>query len=105
MIRDDDAFARGVALFEAGRAWDAHEVWEDLWRVATGADRELLQGLIQAAAAVVQAQRGRWRGVAALVARARGHLEAAGAAELADALDAWAAARRRDPPPLGTLRR
>ncbi len=39
-------------LFDAGRFFDAHEVWEDAWRVATDPDERLFfQGLIQVAAA------------------------------------------------------
>ncbi|MGO9836811.1 MAG: DUF309 domain-containing protein [Polyangiaceae bacterium] len=42
----DDSFARGARLFEA------HEVWEGRWRVATDkGERAFLQGLIQVAAA------------------------------------------------------
>lgn len=44
------ALAEGCRLFDAGRYFDAHEVWEDLWRVETGARRLALQGLIQIAA-------------------------------------------------------
>jgi predicted metal-dependent hydrolase len=48
----DDPFARGRRLFDAGEFFEAHEAWEERWRVATDrADRELLQGLIQVAAA------------------------------------------------------
>jgi uncharacterized protein len=54
-------FQRGVELFDRGEAWAAHEVWEDLWRRAPAgsAERALLAGLIQAAAARGQAARGR----------------------------------------------
>ena len=48
----DDPFARGRRLFDAGEFFEAHEAWEERWRVATDrAERELLQGLIQVAAA------------------------------------------------------
>jgi predicted metal-dependent hydrolase len=48
----DDPFARGAHLFDAGEFFEAHEVWEGRWRVATDkAERDLLQGLIQVAAA------------------------------------------------------
>jgi hypothetical protein len=49
--REEDAFARGASHFDAGRFFDAHEVWEERWLVLTdGPDRILLQGLIQIAA-------------------------------------------------------
>jgi hypothetical protein len=47
-----DAFAAGGRLFDAGRYWDAHEAWEDRWRVAKDEEKRALQGLIQIAAAL-----------------------------------------------------
>jgi len=44
------ALAEGRRLFDAGRFFDAHEVWEAAWRVETGSARRVLQGLIQVAA-------------------------------------------------------
>jgi predicted metal-dependent hydrolase len=46
-----DAFTRGAALFDAGAFFDAHEAWEERWRVTTDPTEKLfLQGLIQVAA-------------------------------------------------------
>src|SRR5580704_17160286 len=48
----DDPFARGARLFDAGQFFEAHEAWEERWRVATDeAERRFFQGLIQIAAA------------------------------------------------------
>ena len=48
----NDAFARGARLFDEGAFFEAHEAWEERWRVATEkAERDVLQGLIQIAAA------------------------------------------------------
>jgi len=44
------ALAAGARHFDAGRFFEAHEVWEDAWRVESGPARLLLQGLIQVAA-------------------------------------------------------
>ena len=45
-------FARGARLFDEGAFFEAHEVWEERWRVATDrGERDFLQGLIQVAAA------------------------------------------------------
>lgn len=94
-----DALHRGAALYHDGRYWEAHEIWEERWREAAGGERHLLQGLIQVAAAALQAAAGKWDGAARLVARAESHLRAAGtgfgvdAPALADALPAWLAAR------------
>jgi hypothetical protein len=47
------SFTRGAGLFDAGRFFDAHEVWEDAWRQATDPDERLFfQGMIQIAAAL-----------------------------------------------------
>jgi predicted metal-dependent hydrolase len=44
------ALEEGCRLFDAGRFFEAHEVWEGAWRVEVGRVRRLLQGLIQVAA-------------------------------------------------------
>lgn len=49
---------RGRALFNEGRFFEAHEEWEEAWRVETGNRRIPLQGLIQIAAALHKASRG-----------------------------------------------
>jgi predicted metal-dependent hydrolase len=49
--QDRIEFGDGVKLFNAGRFWDAHEKWEEVWRRHTEDSRMFLQGLIQAAAA------------------------------------------------------
>ncbi|QJW97098.1 DUF309 domain-containing protein [Frigoriglobus tundricola] len=44
-------YRSGVALFNRGAFFDAHEVWEDLWRDCPAPDRRFYQALIQAAVA------------------------------------------------------
>jgi len=44
-----DLLERGVLLFNSGQYYEAHEVWEDLWRPTTGPLKTCYQGLIQAA--------------------------------------------------------
>jgi len=44
------ALAEGRRLFNAGRFFEAHEVWEAAWLREEGEMRRLLQGLIQIAA-------------------------------------------------------
>ena len=47
-----EAFQRGAFLFDAGAFFEAHEAWEERWRIETDpACRLCLQGLIQVAAA------------------------------------------------------
>lgn len=61
--RSDPAFAEGVALFNAGAYWEAHEAWERCWREAEEPAATLFKGIIQAAAALVHWQRGNPRGL------------------------------------------
>lgn len=46
------AYQRGLALFNAEKFFDAHEVLEDVWRATEGPEKNFLQGLIQAAVAL-----------------------------------------------------
>lgn len=55
--------AEGVALFNAGEYWESHEAWEKIWQRHQEPWRYFVQGLIQAAAAHHQLQRGIWHGV------------------------------------------
>ncbi len=62
LIAHRSSLVAGVALFNAHQFWHAHEAWEGPWLVATGDEREFLQGLIQVAAAYHHVQRGTFRG-------------------------------------------
>ncbi len=53
----------GIALFNAGKHWHAHEAWEHLWLQLDGTDKRFVQGLIMAAAMLVQYGKGVRRGV------------------------------------------
>lgn len=44
-----DPLDRGIVLFNEKRYFEAHEVWEDLWRGAHGEIRAYYQGLVQVA--------------------------------------------------------
>lgn len=76
--RSCDAYVEGLALFDRGYYWEAHERWEALWILAgrTGPVAELLRGLIQLAAAALKLRQGRAAGAIALAERARGHFAA-----------------------------
>ena len=78
--RDSAQWARvlryGVDLFNHGFYWEAHETWEGLWR---GLSRDaplaqMLQGLIQAAAAMLKHHMGQPGARARLAAAARQRL-------------------------------
>lgn len=74
---DHTMYMWGVDLHNHGYPWEAHEVWEALWRVAAPGSpvRALLQGLIQSAAAVIQARTGHLAGLRTLAARAAGKFQ------------------------------
>jgi hypothetical protein len=81
-----DTLERGRALFDAGAFFEAHEAWEEGWRGASGAERQLLQGLVQVAAAFHRLSRGSRQGALALLGRSLSRLRA-GAGAFADELD------------------
>lgn len=72
-----DRLARGVALFNSGRYFEAHEVFEDLWRASEGELRIVYQGVVQACAGLVKHQRGAPASARTLLAKGLGKLEAA----------------------------
>jgi len=61
----EEAFAAGVAAFERGDFFEAHELLEPAWMGTDElAERDLYQGLIKLAAAFVHEVRGNRRGTA-----------------------------------------
>ncbi len=68
-------FERGIELFNAGRFFEAHEAWERVWLRSSGEEKLFYQGLIQAAAALLHAERGNPRGAQSMYAKARARLD------------------------------
>jgi hypothetical protein len=56
-IEDAQAIRLGLDLFNEERYWESHEMLELVWRKATGAQKEVLQGIILLAAAFVHLQK------------------------------------------------
>ena len=52
----------GINFFNKERYFEAHEAWEDLWRLTTGPARLFYQGLIQTAVGLYHLNRGNTRG-------------------------------------------
>ncbi|MEM7676254.1 MAG: YqiA/YcfP family alpha/beta fold hydrolase [Myxococcota bacterium] len=65
----------GLALYARGQAWDAHESWESVWKQSTGAEKAVLQVLIQVAAAVVKHQQDTPAGVRKNLKKATDNLD------------------------------
>lgn len=73
----DARFARGVALFDRQRYFEAHEVWEELWLELSGDERRFVAALIQVAAGYLKRESGITRGARRLWTRALANLEPA----------------------------
>jgi predicted metal-dependent hydrolase len=70
-----ELWAEGIALFNAGRYFECHEAWEEVWKRATSAEKLFFQGMIQAAVAILHAESGNPRGARSTWAKARAKLE------------------------------
>jgi len=64
-----DLLGQGINFFNAGRYFEAHEAWEDLWREAHGPERVFYQGLVQAAVGMHHLHRGNLNGARAQLAK------------------------------------
>jgi predicted metal-dependent hydrolase len=96
----------GLALFERGAYFEAHEAWEELWTCETGERRRFLQGLIHVAVALYHDGRGnrlgalrQMRKAAAKLADCGPQREGVDVAALAAAAACWAAAAENGTPP------
>lgn len=102
MIVNADGYQRGIRLFNAREFYDAHEVWEDVWRESEGLEKRFLQGLIQAAVAFHHHSTGNVVGACSLMERGRKNLAACPqdfrgirVAVLLESLGQWRAALAR----------
>jgi uncharacterized protein len=90
---------RGLELIRGGVYFEAHEELEDEWRVAPGAERDFLQGLVHVAVAWLHAERGNSNGCERQLEKAARRLDAYRPAhrgvDVALVLDDVAAARAR----------
>ena len=55
--REEEMLREGIDLFNQERFWEAHEALEEIWHPATGVERDIIQGLILTAAALVHYQK------------------------------------------------
>ena len=107
-------FREGIELFNQGRFYESHEVWEEIWRSTAPEPKDLFQGLIQVAAALHQFSLERRDAPRRTLAKARQRLEpyaptALGLdlAHLLQQVEAWLAwleHRQGDAPPVPVLR-
>jgi predicted metal-dependent hydrolase len=105
-----DPWVEGIELFNAGRFFDCHEAWEEVWKPARGRDKLFYQGMIQAAVAILHVERGNLRGARSSWQKARAKLDSLPSeyrgialGELREAVGTFVATARTDdrsaPPP------
>jgi uncharacterized protein len=70
-----DYFQEGIDLFNAGQYFECHEAWEYVWNLSEGDEKIAIQGLIQAAVAILHLERGNHEGADSLYAKARAKLD------------------------------
>jgi uncharacterized protein len=73
-VMESELYFRGINLFNRKAYLEAHEVLEDVWRVAPGTEKKFLQGLIQVAVALHHHGNRNVVGASSLLARAAKNL-------------------------------
>lgn len=68
-------FRIGIELFNSGEYFEAHEALEDAWRAAPAADKQFLQGMVQAAVGMHHLHAANYIGARGVLARAIRNLE------------------------------
>jgi len=77
-VSKPEAIKSGVALFNEERYWESHEALESAWKMSEGDEKEILQGLILVAAAMVHWQKNERQVTLAVLKRAREKLAGKG---------------------------
>jgi len=67
-------FRHGIALFNQGKFFDAHEVLEDVWRAAPQEEKKIWQGFVQVAVALHHHSTGNRVGMRSVLLRAMRNL-------------------------------
>ncbi len=75
-LPEDEVLRRGGDLFDDDMYWEAHEVWEEVWRRRKGQpDRDFLKGMIQGAAGMWHLSQDNYKGAVSVLSRAIDYLE------------------------------
>jgi hypothetical protein len=74
----EEALARGIEHFNAGRYFQAHEAWEEGWHPAPEPERDFWQGITQVAVGLVHRGRGNAHGAMTLLRRGARRLQGYG---------------------------
>jgi predicted metal-dependent hydrolase len=73
-LEKEQAVKSGLDLFNQERYWESHEALESAWKTASGDEKEILQGLILIAAALVHWQKNERQVALSVLKRARDKL-------------------------------
>ena len=73
-LEKEQAVKSGLDLFNQERYWESHEALEAAWKTASGDEKEILQGLILIAAALVHWQKDERQVALSVLKRARDKL-------------------------------
>ena len=72
---NDSRFEIGMNLFNSCQWYKSHDVFEEIWHETGGADRQLLQGILQVAVAQVHLENSNINGATILYGEALGRLK------------------------------
>jgi len=75
MSSHDPRYLEGIDFFNQCEFFEAHEVWEDLWKDYSGPSRKFYQGLIQVAVCLHHFGNGNLRGARKLYHSSRDYLD------------------------------
>ena len=78
----DPRFKKAVELFNDGKWYDAHDVFEELWHETADPHRRSLQGVLQVAGGQLHLHRENRRGATILFGEALGRLKRPGTPDL-----------------------
>ena len=73
-------------MFNRGQFFECHEAWEEVWKRSDGDEKLFYQGLIQAAVAILHAQRGNLQGARSILEKSLAKLDAMPAEHMGIAL-------------------
>ncbi len=72
---NDSRFKVGMELFNSCQWYKSHDVFEEIWHETGGAERQLLQGILQVAVAQVHLENNNINGATILYGEALGRLK------------------------------
>lgn len=101
-LADATRFLAGIAEFNQGNFYEAHEEWEAVWLELIGTEKTLCQGLVQIAAGYHKLSLGEVNGARKLLERGLALVRNSDSARLGLPLNDWCARVAAD---LDTLRR